>query len=197
MSNISQDDIRPALQESLRVARRTADQAAYFEQANALLEQLRFFATAILAAVLEPETMRSNEPAPAIEKAALLLDRIPEYLPFENLSIKQEHRLLHKWSTKKREVVRLWKMDQGPLFTLEQFIETPDCKHKSLRELKLLLERADFPFLKTPKKPSNFPSFWPAGQITSEAYQYVLKEDAKRRQKRRVKNQQKRRAKQV
>src|SRR6516225_6382517 len=135
MSNISQDDIRPALQESLRVARRTADQAAYFEQANALLEQLRFFATAILAAVLEPETMRSNEPAPAIEKAALLLDRIPEYLPFENLSIKQEHRLLHKWSTKKREVVRLWKMDQGPLFTLEQFIETPDCKHKSLREL--------------------------------------------------------------
>jgi hypothetical protein len=194
MSNISQDDIRRALQESLR---RTADQAASFEQTNALLEQLRFFATAILAAVMEPETMRSNEPAPAIEKAALLLDRIPEYLPFENLSIKQEHLLLHKWSTEKRKVVRLWKMDQGPLFTLELFIETPDSEHKSLRELKLMLKRVGFPFLETAKKSSGFPSFWPAGQITLAAYQYALQQGEKRRQKRRVKNQQKRRAKQV
>jgi hypothetical protein len=166
----------------------------WYDKVDSPLNQLRLFAVAILAAVLEPEKMRSNNPGPAIDKAARLLDRVPEYLRFENLSRVQQRDRLSKEATERKQLVRLWKMDKGLRFTLEQFIGTPSCKHKSLRELKLMLERVEFPFLETPKKP--FP-FWPAGQITAAAYQHALKQNAKLRQKQRLLSQQKRRIKRL
>jgi hypothetical protein len=156
--------------------------------------QMRLFATAILAALLEPEQMRSKNPGPAIRRADQLLESVPEYLRFENLSRVLQRDHLSKEATERKQLVRLWKMDKGLRFTLEQFIGTTDCKHKSLRELKAMLERVGFPFLETPKKP--FP-FWPAGQITAAAYQHALKQNAKLRQKQRLVSQQKRRIKRL
>lgn len=161
------------------------------------LEQFRLVAIAILAAQLEPEKMLSDNPAPAIRRAAQLLERLPEYLPFEKLSRVQEQALIRKRITEEQRLVGLWKMDKDRRFTLEQFVGTPDCKHKSLRGLKAMLKRVDFPFLEIPKKSSDVPSFWPAGEITLEAYQYALKLDAELREKRKLEKQRKRRARQV
>jgi hypothetical protein len=161
------------------------------------LNQLRLFTTAILAAVLEPEKMRSKDPGPAIQRAAQLLDRLPEYLPFEALSAAQERVLISKRIDDDIRAMRHWKMDKGTRLTLEQFLETPDCQHKSLRELKAMLKRVGFPFLETPKRPSDFPVFLPAGQITLEAYQLAQKRNALLQQKRKLESQKKRRVKRV
>jgi hypothetical protein len=169
----------------------------YHEKVDAPINQFRLFVTVILAALLEPAKMRSKNPALALERAALLLERAPEYLPFESLSRVQERKLLAKWAAEKKQLVHDWKMDEGDRFTLERFIdiERAECRHKSPRELRAMLERVDFPFLETPKKHLSFPSFWPAGQITLEAYQLALKLDAKLQQKRKLESQRKRRAK--
>jgi hypothetical protein len=166
----------------------------YHDMVDAPINQWRLFVTVILAALLDPEKMRSKNPAPALERAAELLERAPEYLPFEDLSTVQERELLAKWAAEKKQLVHCWKMDEGDKITLERFVGTADCKHKSLRELERMLKRVDFPFLVKPKRPSDSPPFWPAGQITPAAYQYARELDDKRRQKRRLANQRKRRA---
>jgi hypothetical protein len=170
-------------------------QVPYSEKVNTQMEQFRLFAIAILAAMLEPEKIRSRNPAPAIKRAAGLLDRLPEYLPFQNLSKEQERARLRRQIDADRQVMRFWLMDKGEKFTFEQFIRTPGCQHKSVRELKAMLKRLGFPFLETPKESSDFPSFWPAGQITSEAYQQALKIIAEERRERKLESQKIRRTK--
>ena len=139
--------------------------------------------------------MRSKDPGQAIQRAAQLLDRLPEYLPFEAVSAAQERVLISKRIDDDIRAMRDWKMDKGTMLTLEQFLETPDCEHKSLRELKAMLKRVDFPFLEAQKRPSDFPFFLPAGQITHEAYQLALKRDALLQKKQKLERQRKRRAK--
>jgi hypothetical protein len=158
---------------------------------------LRLFVVAILAAVLEPEKMLSKDPGPAIRRAAQLLDRLPEYLPFEALSTGQERARISKRIKDDIGELRDWKMDKGPWLTFEQFLETPDCGHKNLRELRAMLERVRFPFLETQTRPSDFPFFLPAGQITLEAYQLARKRDALFQRKQKLESQRKRRVKRV
>jgi hypothetical protein len=149
-------------------------------------------AVAILATLLEPAKMRSSNPAPAIRRAAQLLDRVPESLPFKDLDAAQEGRLLHKKAAANRRLVRLWKMDKGPWFTPQEFLGTPGCKHKSVNQLEAMLKRAEFPFLET-----GYPPLRIYGRITLKAYQRALKRVSKLRRKRKLENQEKRRAKQV
>src|SRR5262245_20127303 len=98
---------------------------SYHDRADSPLSQMRLFATAILAALREPEKMRSKNPDPAIQKAAQLLDRVPDYLRFENLSRVQQRDRLSKEAAERKRLVRLWKMDEGDKLTFEQFIGTP------------------------------------------------------------------------
>jgi hypothetical protein len=174
-------------------------QVPFYDRVDPLLNELRRLAPLFLAAMLEPEKMLSKDPAPAIRKAAQLLNRLPEYLPFEALSTGQERALISKGIDDDIREMRDWKMDKGTQFTLEQFVKqfsgTTACKHKSVRELKAMLKRVKFPFLKAQKRPSDFPFFLPAGQITHEAYQLALKRDALLQKKQKLERQRKRRAK--
>jgi hypothetical protein len=172
-------------------------QAPFYDRVDPLLGELRRVAPLFLAAMLEPEKILSKDPAPAIRKAAQLLNRLPEYLPFEALSTGQERARISKRIEDDIGELRDWKMDKGPWLTFEQFLETPDCRHKNLRELRAMLKRVDFPYLETPKRPSDFPIFLPAGQITLAAYQHALRRDAKDQQKRKLESQRKRRVKRL
>jgi hypothetical protein len=174
-------------------------QVPFYDRVDPLLNELRRVVPLFLAAMLEPEKMLSKNPGPAIQRAVQLLNRLPEYLPFEALSTGQERALISKGIEDDIQEMRDWKMDKGGWLTLEQFIErfsgTTDCKYKSVRELREMLKRAKFPFLKAQKRPSDFPFFLPAGQITLEAYRLALKRDALFQKKKKLERQRKRRAK--
>ena len=71
-------------------------QVPFYDKRDPLLGELRRVAPLFLAAILEPGKVRSKDPAPAIRRAAQLLNRLPEYLPFEALSTGQERALISK-----------------------------------------------------------------------------------------------------
>jgi hypothetical protein len=176
-------------------------QVPFYDRFDPLLGELRRLAPLFLAAMLDPEKLRSKDPGPAIQRAVQLLNRLSEYLPFEALSTGQERALISKGIDDDIRAMQDWKMVKGSWLTFEQFIEqfsgTSDCKYKSVRELREMLKRVKFPFLKAQKRPSDFPFFLPAGQITLEAYRLALKQDALLQKKGKLERQRKRRAKQV
>jgi hypothetical protein len=95
----------------------------------------RLIEVALLAALLEPETLRSEDPGPAIVRAAALLDRVSQYL-FRDLSTAAQCALLRQYAGTNDAEARAWELVE-PLWSTEN--------REKMREAAIRKKRGEAP----------------------------------------------------
>ena len=162
----------------------------------------RLIDVALLAALLEPETLRSEDPRPAIVRAAALLDRASQYL-FRDLSAAAQCALLRQYAGASDAEARAWGLVE-PLWSTENREkmreaanrkkrgEAPQADDDKVLETAVPLQLTDVlqaPWSKHKRIPEliallervNFPPRYLEAQlITREAYELALEKDVTR-----------------
>jgi len=157
---------------------------------------------ALLAALLEPETLRSEDPGPAVVRAAALLDRASQYL-FRDLSATGQRALLRQYAGANDAEARAWGLAE-PLWSIENREkmreaanrkkrgEAPQADGDKMLEVAVPLQFKDVlkaPWSKHKRMPELIallgrvdfpPRYLQAQLITREAYELALVKDVTR-----------------